>query len=190
MMTLRRYPTSEIWHYQCQINGKKWSRSTGEADRKKAMAKVPKLEALAKLHRQQPGRLLKLSQAIVTEIDRTEIDVSEYEAKRRSSALRNFLDWLERDITLEKIDTNLLENYQRERLRVAALNTVNRELYAMTTLLKKNGFTVKKPDHKPGRRTLQRGFTQIELKRFFAACREERHKSLFLVLLATGARPR
>jgi hypothetical protein len=40
-----------VWHFQCRINGKKWSRSTGETDKRKALAKGRELEALAGLHR-------------------------------------------------------------------------------------------------------------------------------------------
>ena len=188
-MTLRRYPNSKTWYYQCQINGKKWSRPTGETDKRRAKAKVAELEAQAKLLRKRPERSPKLSRAIVAEINRIESDVSHQAAERTRYALKNFIAWLGRDTLLEKIDFKLLEEYQRHRLRKAAVNTVNRELYAICSLLRENGFRIPKPAHKPGRKTEQREFTADELRRFFDACTDEFHRNLFLLLLATGARP-
>lgn len=188
-MALRRYPGAKVWTYQCRVNGLKWSRSTGETDKRKALAKVPELEALAELHRKRPERSLRFSKAMVAEVNRLEIDVSAQCAERIHYALKRFMEWLGRDIQLEKIDTPLLEQFQRSRLQKAAVSTVNRELYAVITLLRQHGFRVHKPGHKPGRKTEQRAFTEDELKRFFEACTGETHKTLFLLLLTTGARP-
>ena len=188
-MTLRRYPNSETWHYQCQINGMKWSRSTGETDKRKARVKVAELEAQAKLLRKRPERSPKLSRAIVAEIERIEVDVSPQAAERIRCAFNNFVKWLGRDIPLVRIDTDVLEDYQRYRLRQkVAVNTVNRELYALCRLLRKNKLRVDKPEAKPGGKTEQRDFTEDELKRFFVACQDEGHRTLFLLLLTTGAR--
>lgn len=187
-MSLRRYPGKTIWHYQCQVNGKKWSRSTGETDKRKAQAKVPELEALAELHRKQPMTSLKLSRAIVEEVDRLEVDVSRHTAERNRFALTNFLKWLGQDLPLEQVDTKILEDFQRHRLRKVSVSTVTRELHAVIVMLRQYGFEVRKPGFKPGKRTEQRDFTDDELRRFFAACEEESHKTFFLLLLCTGAR--
>jgi integrase len=189
MMVLRRYPGAEVWTYPCQVNGRKWSRSTGETDKRMAQAKVPELEALAELHRGRPEQSLKFSKAMVAEVNRLEIDVSARCAERVHYALKRFMEWLGRDIQLEKIDTHLLEQYQRSRLQKVAVATVNRELYGVINLLRQHGFLVRKPGHKPGKKTEQRAFTKEELQRFFGACTDETHKTLFLLLLTTGARP-
>lgn len=186
-MTLRK--VGKVWVYQCKVNGKTWSRSTEESDKRKAAAKVAQLEALAQLHRDQPAKSVKLSRAIVAEVDRIEVDVSARQACRNHVCLKNFLTWLGRDIELARIDTELLERYQRDRLRKAAVATVNQELYAICAMLRQNKFRVDKPRYKPGKKTEQRDFTEEELQKFFAACEAEEHRTLFAFLLATGARP-
>ena len=185
-MSLRK--VGNVWIYRCKVNGKTWSRSTGETDKRKAVAKIPQLETLAQLHREQPVKLVKLSRAIVAEVERIEVDVSKASALRIHYCLKSFLKWLGRDTELSKIDTDLLERYQRDRLREASVSTVNRELYAICSMLQQNKFRVDKPKFKPGRKAEQRDFTEQELKQFFKVCDEEQ-KILFSLLLATGARP-
>jgi integrase len=185
-MSLRK--VGNVWIYRCKVNGKTWDRSTGETDKRKALAKVTELEALAQLHRAQPVKSVKLSQAIVPEIARIEIEVSKQQAVRSSCCLRNFLRWLERDIDLNKINTDLLAQYQRARLQKAAGETVKRELHAVCVMLRQNKIRVEPPKRIPGRKTEQRDFTQNELVKFFAACDADQ-KVLFSFLLATGARP-
>jgi integrase len=185
-MSLRK--VGNVWIYRCKVNGKTWDRSTGETDKRKALAKVTELEALAQLHRAQPVKSVKFSQAIVPEIARIEIEVSKEQAIRSSCCLRNFLRWLERDIDLNKINTELLAQYQRARLQKAAGETVKRELHAVCVLLRQNKCRVEAPKRIPGRKTEQRDFTPDELIKFFAACDEDQ-KVLFSLLLATGARP-
>lgn len=185
-MALKKIGT--IWVYRCKVNGRTWSKTTGETDKRKAVAKIPQFEVLAQLHRNQPTKLVKLSRAIVTEVARVEVDVSQTSALRIHHCLKNFLQWLGRDMELSKIDTDLLERYQRERLGVASVSTVNRELYALCTMLRENKYRVEKPKFKPGRKTEQRDFSEEELSAFFKACSEEQ-KTLFSLLLSTGARP-
>ena len=185
-MSLRK--KGNVWIYRCKVNGTTWERSTHETDKRKAVAKIPEFEALAQLHREQPVKSVKFSQAIVPEIARIEIEVSKQQAVRSSVSLRNFLRWLGRDIDLNKINTDLLAQYQRTRLQKAAGETVKRELHAVCALLRQNKIRIEAPKRIPGRKTEQRDFTEDELVRFFAAC-DESQKVLFSFLLATGARP-
>jgi integrase len=185
-MSLRK--VGKIWVYRCKVNGRTWSRTTEEADKRKALAKIPHLENLAQLHREQPVKSVKLSRAIVAEVQRVESDVSPASALRVHHCLKNFLKWLGQDIELSKIDTDLVERFQRERLKKASVNTVNRELYAICAMLRENKYRVDKPKFKPGRKTEQRDFNEEELRMFFEACDQEQG-TLFSFLLATGARP-
>ena len=105
--------------------------------------------------------------------------MSPRQARRNHVCLKNFLTWLGRDIELSRIDTDMLERYQRDRLRTAAVATVNQELYAICNMLRQNKFRVDKPRYKPGKKTEQRDFTEDELQKFFAACEEEEHRTLF-----------
>lgn len=68
------------------------------------------------------------------------------------------------------------------------MSTVNRELYAVLGMLRENKIRIDKPKFKPGKKTEQRDFTEEEVKRFIAVCDDDQ-KTLFLFLLATGARP-
>ena len=188
-MALRRYRKSPTWHYQCTINGRKWSRSTGETDKRRARRKVPELRMLAELHKKRPEKSLKLSRAIVAEVERIEADVSSRAAERTSHCLKNFLKWLGKDVLLEKISTDLLDEYQCSRLRRRSTSTVKKEVYAVRSLPRQHGFTAQKPRQRVGRRIEQRPLSNEELKQFFGACRHESCKTLFLVLLCTGARP-
>jgi integrase len=185
-MSLRK--VGNVWIYRCKVDGKTWARSTGETDKRKAVAKIPELEALAQLHREQPVKLVRLSRAIVAEVARIEVDVSPRQAIRNHNCFKNFLKWLGRDIELSKIDTDLLAWYQRDRLRKAAASTVRQELHAVCAMLRQNKLRVEKPKFTPGRKTEQRDLTEDELARFFQACDEDQ-KVLFSFLLATGARP-
>ena len=186
-MSLRK--VGKVWIYRCKVNGRTWSRTTEETDKRKAVAKIPHLDTLAQLHREQPVKSVKLSRAMVAEVARVEVDVSQASALRTHHCLKNFLKWLGgRDIELSKIDTDMLERFQRERLKKASVNTVNRELYAICAMLRENKYRVDKPKFKKGRKTEQRDFTDEELRKFFEACDEEQC-TLFSFLLATGARP-
>jgi integrase len=176
-----------VWIYRTMVNGKTWERSTGEIDRKKAEMKVSKLRRLAELHRQQPADSLNLDQAIVLEVQRVETDVSELQAQRVSYALMNFREWAG-NIHLERISPDLIEQYQRERLQVAARSTVAKELDYLARLLRKNKISIPKPSAKPGRETELRELSTQELESFFKHCPKDL-RSLFLLMLVTGARP-
>ena len=186
-MSLVKKPRCEVWVYQCQVNGKTWNRSTGEIHKKKAEAKVPELRRLAELHRRLPEGSLTLEAAIVKELDWIESTVSESEAIRADYGLNNFAKWAG-NVPLEKITTPLLAEYQKHRVKKAAINTIKREVCGIIRLLKRNGFVVQKPDPIRGRKTTNRAFTPDELERFFAVCCPA-HRILFLTMLTTGARP-
>jgi integrase len=178
----------KYWHVQVKVNGHPWNRSTGETNLERAKRKEPGIIAQAQLRRNRSPESLSFDRAVVREVERLEFDVSRQAAQRADYCFHNFQVWLGRDLDLDLITTALLERFQRERLRTAALSTVTRELGAITVLLRENGFAVATPRRKPGRKTKQRHFTDDELVRFFSHV-EGYHKTLFLFLLATGARP-
>ena len=178
-----------VWYFQAQINGKKVTWSTGEVKKGRAEEVAKLMAQQAKLLREQPvGSPKTLSEAIVAEVDRIEADVSELQAKRASAALRDFRDWLGRDVTLSKITDSLVERYQRARLQVVAKWTVQKELCFIIRLLRANGFQVNRPSPKAGKTTPNRAFTEKELVDLFSVT-TPRYLALYLVLLATGARP-
>jgi len=186
-MALFKKKGRNVWIYQTKINGKSWCRSTGETSRKKAKAKVPELRKLAQLHRDAPDGSLKLGNSIVREVARIEADVSKRQADRVDCALRNFLDWAG-DVSLERIDENLIEDFQRRRSKEVARSTVEKEICCIIKMLKENRIQIDKPKPKPGREALNRPFSQDELRRFFLHCPDELRSS-FLLMLVTGARP-
>ena len=177
----------KIWIFRTRVNGKTWERSTGESDRRRAHVKVAELERLAQLQRKRGGGSLGLSQAIYREIEHVESDVSAFQADRLSYAFQNFLKRVG-DLPIERITFEMVEDYQRFRLKEAAKETVNKELFAILRMLRNNGVRLDKPSCKPGRATKQRKFTPDELRMFFSHCQDE-HKALFLLMLLTGARP-
>ncbi len=186
-MALRKLPDCECWVYQCKVNGRTWARSTGQTDRQRAKKEIPRLEKLAQLHREQPNGSLKLAKAIVQEVARVEIDVSEERAYRVSVGLLNFRKFAG-DIYLDQIDTALLEKYQRMRLTKVSRYTADSEICMVRKILRLSGFEVPKPTPKAGRVTEQRAFTMKELKKFFQAC-PDRLRIPYAVMLVTGARP-
>lgn len=58
-----------------------------------------------------------LAQAIVQEVAKIKEEVSDSQATRVSHGLMMFRKWTGKDIALEKIDTALLDKYQRHRLK-------------------------------------------------------------------------
>lgn len=184
---LLKKPGSKNWIYRTMVNGKTWERSTGESAERKAQAKVPELVALAQMHRTQPSDCLRLKDAIVKEVDIITKDVSEREGARVDEGLGRFFAFVGKDIALEKINTGLLEQYQRERLQKASLSTYKKESCYIARMLRRNGFHVEKPKPKRGSVTKHRPFTQEELKAFFSNC-VYAHWVLFMTMLVTGAR--
>ena len=183
----------KFWIFRTRVNGKTWDRSTGETDRKKAEAKAVQLAAQAELHRRRPAESLSLEKAILAEVERLETDVSEQQALRVRDGLMNFLKWCrktlkKKDISLDRIETAILEDYQRQRLKDVARSTVDKELCYTVRLLRNNGFRVDRPKAKRGKETLVREFTDGELEKFFQHCPEDQ-KAMFLLMFATGARP-
>lgn len=175
-----------VYVYQCRINGRKWSRSTGKTIRKEAERELPRLHKLAALQRSRRNESLQLSKAIVQEAVRVEEDVSKQQAKVVLIGLNNFLTFA-RDVTLDRIDTALLDKYQRRRLTEASQRTVRGELNFVLRLLRFRGFQVARPVPRPGRVTEQRHFTDDELGRFFQSC-PARYQTLYRLMLVTGAR--
>ncbi len=185
-MALFRKPGRKVWNYQVKINGKTWCRSTGETDRKRAEAKVPRLRKLAQLHRDAPSGSLRLGNAIVREVARLEADVSRRQAERVGSALQNFLDWTG-DIPLDRIDGGMVEEYQRKRLQEVARSTAEKEICYLIRTLRLNGFNIQRPSSKPGKATPNRAFSREELDQLFGQV-PERLRLLYAMLLATRAR--
>lgn len=186
-MALVQKPGRKVWIFKTKVNGKTWERSTGERDRRKAEARVPELKRLARLHRERPEGSLRLSSAIIREVTRLEGDVSAQQALRVSTSLEGFLGWAG-DQPLDKINTAMVERYQRRRLKKVARSTVDKDVCYILRLLRENGFEVRRPSSKTGSQTEVRPFTDDELKRFFAHCEGEQ-RVLFMLMLATGARP-
>jgi len=178
----------KYWHVQLKVNGKPWNRSTGETNLARARKVERDILARAQLLRERLHELPSLDAAVVREVARIEADVSTRAADRADYCFDAFQRWIKKDIPLERIDTAMLEAFQRDRLKKASLSTVNKELCVMVRLLRLNGFAVNKPKAKPGRATEQREFSEDELKLFFGHCTEDQ-KTLFLTMLATGARP-
>lgn len=178
----------KYWHIQLKVNGKPWSRSTGETDRNKARKVESKILAEAQLLREQPHGLPSLDQAVVQEIARIESDVSTQAAERARYYFESFQKWLGRDTPLTRIDSAMLERFQRDRLKKASQATVNHELTWIVRMLRGHGLTARKPKSRPGKVTEQRDFSDDELRRFFAHC-DPKQKTLFQFLLVTGARP-
>lgn len=178
----------KYWHARVKVNGQVLARSTKETDYRRARLVEKQMREEAKLRRGLPHGSLSFDHAVVREVTRIETDVSTQAATRADYCFAAFQKWLGGDIDLDRITTQVLEDYQRQRLKEASLSTVTRELDCLVRLLRENGFNVAKPRRKPGRATEQREFTDDELVRFFSHCHDE-HKTLFLLLLATGARP-
>lgn len=205
---LRRPKGRKTWYFQTSIGNKKIIWSTGETSKPQALKKVPELEERARLLRERLGSFsalnddggdgngkLRLSAAFEREVERIKTDVSVSQSERIDYALTNFVEWVKDDILVTDVTTALLEDYQRARLKIRAQATVDKELIYVIRALKKCGHLVIKPDPKPGIKTKQRPFTIEELKAFFKACdvypQDEpgRYKTMFLTMLATGARP-
>lgn len=178
-----------MWYAVAQINGKKFKRSTGTSDLQKAQQYHDgEFANLVQLLRNSPSGSHLLKDAILTEVDRVETETSTRESERVACALDAFEIWCGPGKALDQIDTKTLHQYQIHRLKTCAESTVQKDLNYILRLLKLNGFTVQRPRVIHGRFTPNRSFTDPELSKFFAAC-PDRWKTLFLVLLATGARP-
>lgn len=126
---------------------------------------------------------------MLEEIKIIESDISSGQASRIKDSLNKFLEWLKEDLTIDQIDQNMIERYQRSRLQQGkAASTVDKDLHALCRMLKRNGYPIQKPSRKPGSEHPNRHFTQEELNKFFQACEDTILKTLFSLLLCTGAR--
>jgi len=179
---------NRIWHYQAKINGRTFHRTTGHTDRRLAQQVARKIETEVRLRKKQPGDWLRLSQAMNREVARIETDVSGRRAERVLSSFGAFLKWLGRDPDITEITQDLLESFQRHRLKVVARSTVNQDLTCLLRLLRENGIHVAKPSPKAGRETEVRAFTRDELVLVFNHVTEY-WRPLYATLLVTGARP-
>lgn len=188
-MNLRKVANSKYWIAQFRVNGQMFNRSTKETDRRKAEKAAEEIERQVRLLYERRNVARKFSEARVAEVALLETDVSKGQAERTEIVLWNFQKWAG-DLPLDRIDNKLLEDYQRYRLhqQKAAKATVEKELWSIARMLRRNGSSVVKPKPKPGKATEQRAFSAEELKKFFASCPAEL-KSLFLLMLCTGARP-
>ena len=139
----------DVWYFQVQINGKKWTQSTGETDLRRARKAERRLLNEAQLRRGLPHGLPSFDQAVEREIARIRDDVSEQGAIRAMYCFRSLQKWLGKDIKLERITTHLLEQFQRDRLNEASLHTVGREISSIVGLLRENGIAIIKPRGNP-----------------------------------------
>jgi integrase len=191
-MTLIQRKGSRVWYARAIVNGKCFQRSTKTTDRRKAQKwHDSEFQRLVQLLRQSPDVSLEIDPAIVRNVARVEVDVSEREARRVGVALANVRDWLRRKgITrLDQITTEGLADYQRARVRAgASKSTLLKEVNYTLRLLRENGFHIDRPRAIRARSTPNRAFTRDELRRFFQHCPAE-WQTLFLTLLCTGARP-
>lgn len=183
---LRQMPGSEGRAYQSPVNGRVQCRSVGQNDRGKAERGIPRLQRLARERCDEPEESPNLSNAMAEEVDRLEVDVSPRQAERVRCGLANFLKYAG-DLPLEHVTPQMVEDYQRKRLREVSRETSNKEITYLLRLLRRNGFMIPKPSPKPGRMTEQRAFTPDELERFFSAC-PKRLRTLYTLMLVTGAR--
>ena len=185
-MALRRLPGRRHWTWQATINGKVVLRSTRETEKAKALQHVPRLEEWARLQRGQRTGFPDLLQAVTSLTQKVEDETSAGRALRVSTSLTNFVKFTG-NVDLRAINTDMLDAYQRHRLKSVAEATVRDELTTVLRLLRENGLNVIAPRYLPGTRTQQRAFTNDELNRFFRACPDLR-RPLYATLLVTGAR--
>lgn len=186
-MALRRRRGRKVWIFQTRIAGRTFTRSTGETDRKRAEAQVPRLLREVALLKNNPSGLSKLGPAIVEEVARIEEDVSASQATRVSIALMNFFKFVG-DVPLYKIDAKIMEEYQRHRLRTRASSTVSNEVGYVLRILSREGFIVERTRTHRRKKTIVRALNEKELRLFFEAVSESK-RLLFAFLLTTGARP-
>lgn len=195
MGRLYKAPGRKTWSFKVKINGRETSWSTGESNKNKAMAVKARMEAEAQSRRElcaapsSAKHSVKLTVAAELEVQRLREDVSERRADRVDFMLNNLVEWVADDeLTLGKITTELLEDYQRARLKVRSKATVDAELTAIKCMLRNNKLHIAKPRPKQGREDTVRPFTDEELPAFFANVAPE-FMTLFMTMLATGARP-
>jgi len=129
---------NKAWHYQTKIEGKTFHRSTGQTDRRQAERVAEQFRVEARLRKKQPEDWPKLSQAMNREVARIETDTSSQQAERALFSFAAFLAWLKRDPHLTEITHELLEEYQRYRLRGHARATVAKDINFLLRMLREN----------------------------------------------------
>lgn len=178
----------KTYRIQEKIRRCNWSRSTGAT--LPSLTHKEELEFLDKaaLLHTQPKELRNLDTAVIAEVARIEADTGKQAAQRAENYFLNFQRWLGHDLPLNKIDTAMLERYQRDRLLVRSQATTRHEIDWVMRLLRMNGILIIKPPRRAGKVTEQRPFTTVELKLFFSHCKPF-ERTLFEFMLVTGARP-
>lgn len=209
------FKVGRFWHFQYYVRGRGlWKRSTKKSNYQQAIVEARRLYNHAQLLSASPESQPTFARALVREVARLEEHTGPRQAARVGVQLANFLAWAG-DIALEKITTELLDRYQQKRIKqvktkwflsadgskkrkpvdcgsTVSANTVGKEILSVVRLLTENGFQVRKPQPVKGPEKLGRPFTREELQRFFPACSRYRNGAftpVFLLLLATGARP-
>jgi integrase len=130
----------------------------------------------------------RVEEAIVQEVNRLEQDVSTLQARRAHSSFLALRDWLGRNIRLSEITTALLLEFQRHRLKVAARDTVKKDMGLIMRLLRQNGHRIDRPPAPvTGQFHPNRAFTDEELEKL-APHIPDGYRTLYATLLATGAR--
>jgi hypothetical protein len=129
---------NKVWHYQTKIEGKTFRRSTGQTDRRLAEKVVQQIKDEVRLRKKQPEDWLRLSQAINREVARIETDISAHQAERALTVFSVFLAWMKRDLEITEITGEVLEAYQRHRLKTKSLSTVNKDLHFVLRMLRGN----------------------------------------------------
>jgi integrase len=179
---------NKVWHYQTKIEGKTFRRSTGQTDRRLAEKVVQQIKDEVRLRKKQPEDWLRLSQAINREVARIETDISAHQAERALTVFSVFLAWMKRDLEITEITGEVLEAYQRHRLKTKSLSTVNKDLHFVLRMLRENDIYLPKPCAKQGRETEIRPFSHDELLKIFNHVTDH-FRPLYATLLVTGARP-
>jgi integrase len=194
-MVLRRADGRNVWMVQWKLpGGRTYSRSTGETDRDKAEEAAKALRQEFLLYRDSlrthPGKSLTFSRAMMLELGALADETSLPQIDRIRYSLLNFLEFCG-DVELSRISEDTLEDYQNARLNAVARSTVDKDMYSLLRLLRRNGIRLERPiSRRRGRRTEQRAFTREELERFFEACvRRPKYWRPFATMLFTGARP-
>lgn len=198
--TLYRDTKTGIYQYKAWIKGRgQWKRSTGTRNHQKAVAVARNLYQRAALLSDTRNDSLDFDTTSAREVLRLEREVSKGQAERAAWAFQAFATWAPSGLTLDRIDRAMLERYAKHRAKGAkgrSRSTIRKELQFLRRLLRQNALDVDLPEmpqaagERPGR-----PFSRDELKAFFEASAEHpeyqpgRYTPLWLLLLATGARP-
>jgi len=181
-----------VWHWQCRDQGRTIRKTTGQSDKREAQKVARQFQEEHLLRKKlssnsQPSP--QLSEAILREINRVELDIGVRQSQRVQNCLLNFRKWVGQDIALEALPADTLTRYQRHRLATASRATVQKEIHAIGRMLRGKTHNVEKPPALGrGRFAPNRAFTEAEVQAIFARATGWM-RDLCLVLATTGARP-